>query len=135
MKRLITLSALSLWLTGAAALSVACLSAGSAFAQRSAAFAGKWTGYWENSLGERGDDSLNLDEDQDGNLSGMWTGNVRVSGRRIDDTTAELHGRTNTRAYRLFLTAHRDGLTLKYFARRLDSSGEYEGESRFTRLR
>jgi hypothetical protein len=135
MKRFITVYALSLWMTGAAALPVACLFAGSAFAQRPAAFAGRWTGVWENSLGERGDDSLELEEDSDGNLNGLWTGDVRVSGRRTDDTTAELHGRTNTRAYRIYLTAHRDGLTLKYFVRRLDSSGEYEGESRLTRLR
>jgi hypothetical protein len=133
MKRFIALSALSLCLTGAAALSVVCLFVGPAFGQHSASFAGRWTGYWQNSLGERGDDSLELKEDEDGNLRGMWSGNVRVSGRRTDDRTAELHGRTDTRAYRIFLTAHRDELTLKYVAQRLDSSGEYEGESRFTR--
>ena len=80
MKRFLTLSALSLWLTGAAAFSIACLSAGPVFAQRSASFAGRWTGYWENSLGERGDDSLDLSEDRDGNLSGVWTGDVQVAG-------------------------------------------------------
>ena len=135
MKRFTGLCALSLWLTGAAALLVACLSAGTAFAQRSASLAGKWTGHYENSVGERGEDTLELTEDQNGNLSGTWSGNIQVSGRRTDDTTAELHGRTDTRTYRLVLTARRDGLTLKYFARRLDSRGEYEGESRFTRLR
>jgi hypothetical protein len=133
MKRFITLSALSLCLSGVAAIALLCLSAEPAFAQRFAAFAGRWTGTWENSGGERGDDSLALDEDRDGNLSGLWTGTVHVSGKRIDDSTAELHGRTDTRAYRIFLTAHRDELTLKYTARRLNSSGEYEGESRLTR--
>jgi len=133
MKRFITLSVLSLCLTGATAWSVACLSVGPAFGQHSASFAGRWSGFWQNSLGERGDDSLELKEDEDGNLHGMWSGNVRVSGRRIDDRTAELHGRTDTRAYRITLTAHRDEIVLKYVARRLDSSGEYEGESRFTR--
>jgi hypothetical protein len=135
MKRLITLSTLYLCLTGVAAFSAACLFSGPAFAQRPASFAGRWTGYWENSLGEKGDDSLELAEDQDGNLTGTWTGNVHVTGRRIDDTTAELHGRTDNRGYRISLKAHRDGLTLKYVARRLDSSGEYEGEARFTRPR
>jgi len=133
MKRFLTFSALSLWLSAAAAFSVVCLSPAPAFAQRSATFAGKWTGSWVNNTGEKGDDSLVLDEDRDGNLSGMWTGDVRVSGKRIDDTTAELHGRTDTRAYRIRLTAHRNGIVLKYTARRLDSSGEYEGESRLTR--
>jgi hypothetical protein len=133
MKRFLTLSALSFLLTGAAALSVVCLSAGPAFAQHSMAFAGKWTGYWQNDTGEKGEDSLELNEDQDGHLTGTWTGTVQVSGRRTDERTAELHGRTDTRAYRIVVTAHRDGLTLKYTARRLDSSGEYGGESRLTR--
>jgi len=97
------------------------------------AFAGKWTGYWQNDAGEKGEDSLELSEDQDGHLTGTWTGTVQVSGRRTDERTAELHGRTDTRAYRIVVTAHRDGLTLKYTARRLDSSGEYGGESRLTR--
>ncbi|MGB7761170.1 MAG: hypothetical protein WBL61_15160 [Bryobacteraceae bacterium] len=135
MKRFIALSALSFCLTGAAALSVVCLSAGPAFAQHSESFSGRWTGYWRNSTGERGEDSLELTEDQDGHLSGTWTGNVQVSGKRIDERTAELHGRTETRAYRIAVTAHRDGITLKYTARRLDSPGEYEGESRLTRPR
>lgn len=135
MKRFITLSALSLWLAGAAALSVVCLSAGLAFAQHPASFAGRWTGYWENSTGERGQDTLELNEDPDGHLTGTWTGTVPVSGRRTDERTAELHGRTDTRAYRIVVTAHGDGLTLRYTARRLDSSGEYEGESRLRRSR
>ncbi len=135
MKRLIAMSALSLLLTGAAALLVAFLSTGHAFAQHPATLAGRWTGYWQNSTGDRGDDSLELTEDADGHLSGIWTGNVPVSGRRTDDRTAELHGRTDTRAYRIVVTAHRDELVLKYTARRLDSSGEYEGESRLTRSR
>ena len=133
MKRFIALSALSILLTGAAALSVVCLSTGRAFAQHPATFAGRWTGYWQNSTGQRGEDSLELAEDQDGHLTGTWTGTVPVSGRRTDDRTAELHGRTDTRAYRIVVTAHRDELTLNYTARRLDSSGEYEGESRLTR--
>ena len=78
MKRFLTLSALSLWLTGAAAFSIACLSAGPVFAQRSASFAGRWTGYWENSLGEKGDDSLDLSEDRDGNLAGRIQRGVEI---------------------------------------------------------
>ena len=133
MKRFIALSALSFIMTGATVLSVVCLSSGPALAQSAAAFAGRWTGYWQNSSGNRGEDSLVLSEDQDGHLTGTWTGNVPVSGRRTDDRTAELHGRTDTRAYHIYLTIHRDELTLKYTARRLDSSGEYEGEATFTR--
>jgi hypothetical protein len=114
-------------------LSVVCLSSGPVFAQSAAAFAGRWTGHWQNSSGQSGEDSLALSEDQDGHLTGTWTGSVAVSGRRTDDRTAELHGRTDTRAYRIYLTIHRDELTLKYTARRLDSSGEYEGESTLTR--
>jgi len=135
MKRFLTMYALSFWLTGAAALSVASFVTEPAFAERGAAFEGTWTGYFENSTGQRGDDSLTLEEDRDGHLHGMWSGNVPVEGTRTGETTAELHGRTDTRSYRIFLSAHGDELTLKYTARRLDSSGEYEGEARFTRRR
>ncbi len=135
MKRFMTVSAMSLCLAGAAALAVACLSVRPAFAQRSASFAGKWTGFFENSTGEKGRDTLELNEDADGRLSGTWSGNIEVSGRRSDDGTAELHGRTGKRAYRIVLAAHREGITMKYYARRLDSPGEYEGEARFTRVR
>jgi len=133
-KRFILLFSLSLLLAGGAALSVACLFPVSTFAQ-AASFSGTWTGHFENSTGERGDDSLALSEDQNGNLSGVWTGNVQVSGRRTGDTTAELHGRTDTRAYRLELTIDGDRLIGKYHARRLDSSGEYDGECTFRRAR
>jgi hypothetical protein len=132
--RFIALLSLFLLLACVAGLSVALSSPQSAFAQ-AASFSGTWTGHFENSTGERGDDSLVLSEDQNGNLSGTWTGNVQVSGRRTGDTTAELHGRTGTRAYRLFLTAEGDRLTGKYHARRLDSRGEYDGECRFHRAR
>jgi hypothetical protein len=133
-KRIVTLLSLSLLLVCMAGLSAALFSPQSAFAQ-AASFAGTWTGHYENSTGQRGDDSLALSEDQDGNLSGVWTGNVQVSGRRTGDTTAELHGRTDTRAYHLYLTAEGDRLIGKYHARRLDSSGEYDGECRFHRAR
>jgi hypothetical protein len=135
MKRFLTMYALSFWLTGATALSIACFVAEPALAQRNAAFAGRWTGYFENSTGDKGDDSLTLEEDGDGNLHGMWSGNIPIEGRRTDERTAELHGRTDTRSYRIFLKAHGDELTLKYTARRLDSSGEYEGEAKFKRRR
>jgi hypothetical protein len=133
-KRFIALFSLPLLLAGMAALSVTCLFPAPAFAQ-AASFSGTWTGHYENSLGERGDDSLVLSEDQNGNLSGVWTGDVQVSGKRTGDTTAVLHGRTDTRAYRLELTADGDRLIGKYHARRLDSPGEYDGECRFRRAR
>jgi hypothetical protein len=132
--RFIALLSLSLLLVCLASNSVALFSPQSALAQ-AASFSGTWTGHYENSTGDRGDDSLVLSEDQNGNLSGVWTGNVQVSGRRTGDTTAELHGRTDTRAYRLYLTAEGDRLIGKYHARRLDSSGEYDGECRFHRAR
>jgi hypothetical protein len=133
-KRIVALLSTFLVLACVAGLSAALFSPPSAFAQ-AASFSGTWTGHYENSTGDRGDDSLVLSEDQNGNLTGTWTGNVQVSGRRTGDTTAELHGRTDTRAYRLYLTAEGDRLIGKYHARRLDSSGEYDGECRFHRAR
>jgi hypothetical protein len=104
-------------------------------AQAGSSFAGRWTGQYVNSVGDRGDDTLVLEEDRDGRLRGTWTGNIEVFGRRIDENTAELHGRTQTREYRITLRRHHDGLTLHYVARRLDAPGEYKGESHFTRDR
>ena len=132
--RIVTLLSILLAMACMAGLSVALFSPQSAFAQ-AASFAGTWTGHYENSTGERGDDSLALSEDQNGNLSGTWTGNVQVSGRRTGDMTAELRGRTDTRAYHLYLTVEGDRLIGKYHARRLNSSGEYDGECRFHRTR
>ncbi len=133
MKRFLTTYALSFWLTGAAALSIAFVFSQPAFAQRESAFAGKWNGYFENSTGQKGEDSIVLEENRDGDIHGMWSGNVRVEGRQTDERAAELHGRTDTREYRIYLKIHDDELSMKYTARRLDTSGEYEGEAKFKR--
>jgi hypothetical protein len=46
------------------------LFSGAALSQRTQAFAGKWVGTFENTLGDRGDDFLTLEEDSDGRLHG-----------------------------------------------------------------
>lgn len=90
---------------------------------------GKWTGYWQNNLGEKGKDSLVLTEDANGNFEGMWTGDISVRGRRLDANTVQLWGQTATRSYRLTGTLSQSVLVLNYAAERTDSSGSYEGKS------
>jgi hypothetical protein len=96
-------------------------------------FAGKWYGRWSNNLGESGDDSLVLKEDQNGNISGVWTNEVSVSGRRINGSTIELQGWTATRSYQMTVTATGNEITMQYTATRLNSSGSYRGTARLFR--
>ncbi len=97
-------------------------------------FAGRWTGQWSNSLGESGADSLVLSENEDGKLSGAWTGTVEVSGNRVNTNTAELRGRTNLRSYQITATVKADEVALNYTVTRLDSPGSYHGKALLTRI-
>jgi len=89
-------------------------------------------GIWENSTGQKGKDSLELTEDAEGNLSGTWSGDVKVSGKRIDAGNARLTGSTATRSYQFTATRENGTVSLKYVAKRLDSWGTYEGKSTLT---
>jgi hypothetical protein len=104
-----------------------------AHAQDAVDFAGRWSGTWTNSLGERGDDTLTLTEDDEGNLSGRWSGTVDVRGRRVNRNTIELRGRTQSRSYQITATIAEGSLSMKYLVSRLDADGSYDGSSRFTR--
>jgi hypothetical protein len=96
-------------------------------------FAGNWVGYWENSVGQKGKDTLVLEEEANGNLDGTWTGDVIVHGRRLDAKSIQLWAQTDTRSYRLTGTLLQDSLTLTYVAKRTDSGGSYEGKASFTK--
>src|SRR5688572_17343277 len=69
--------------------------------------AGKWTGNWTNSLGEKGKSTLDLSEDANGNLSGTWDG-VKVTGKRVNKNTIEMKGKNEKRSYQLTITV-KDG--------------------------
>jgi hypothetical protein len=86
-------------------------------------------------VGEKQKDSLLLEELPDGTITGTWSGNIPVSGRRIDATTLEFRGHTATRDYQVTGTLQGGALTLDYVARRLDAAGSYRGTSRVTRER
>lgn len=90
---------------------------------------GKWAGEWVNSLGEQGSDSLILGEDAHGTLKGIWSGDVKVSGARTGEDTAQMLGKTSNRSYQFSLSVHNGVLTMKYVAKRLDAGGSYEGTS------
>ena len=94
---------------------------------------GMWTGFWMNSVGEKQKDSLQLEEKADGTISGLWSGSIRVSGRRIDASTLAFSGSTATRDYQVTATLQNGVLTLNYVTRRLDAAGSYNGTSTLTR--
>ncbi len=98
-------------------------------------FSGSWSGNWVNSLGEKGTDSLVLEESGNGEIKGTWGGNIRVTGRRINETNITLQGQTQRRAYKVQGTIQGNELILRYTVDRLDSSGSYEGESIFRLVR
>jgi len=93
---------------------------------------GNWVGIWENSTGQKGKDSLELTQDAEGNLSGTWSGDVKVSGKPIDEGNARLVGRNAMRSYEFTATRENGTVHLKYVATRLDSGGSYEGKSTLT---
>jgi hypothetical protein len=107
--------------------------AATAGAQDRISFAGKWVGEWKNSLGEKGKDSLEVEEDADGKLSGLWTGDIKVTGKRINKNTIELQGKTKNTSYQITATIKGNVLTLKYLAARLNEEGAYDGEAQLKR--
>jgi hypothetical protein len=100
-------------------------------------FSGEWKGQWKNSLGESGPDSLFLREHQNGVIKGLWTGEVEVTGFRVNANTIELKGQTATRSYQVTATLDedRDEMDLKYMVTRLNAAGSYFGSSKLYRVR
>ena len=94
----------------------------------------KWAGPWTNSLGEKGDDTLDITEDGAGNFQGLWSGNIKVTGQWLDKTSMKMSGRTSTRDYQVQGTIQGNTLILKYVATRLNTSGTYTGEEKLTRV-
>jgi hypothetical protein len=96
-------------------------------------FAGRWSGSYRNSTGQTARDSLVLTEGTNGELRGTWTGNIPVYGRRLNSSSAQLNGRTSTRAYQMTVTVSGNAMVMNYTATRLDSAGSYTGTARFHR--
>ena len=94
----------------------------------------KWAGTWTNSLGESGVDTLEITDDGSGNIKGVWSGNIVVTGQWLDKTTLKLSGRTATRDYQIKGTLQGNTLLLSYVATRLNTSGTYTGEEILTRV-
>jgi hypothetical protein len=103
----------------------------------SGVFSGKWKGEWKNSLGESGPDSLVLKEHDNGLVKGLWTGEVEVSGSRINANSIQLRGKTATRSYQITATLDedKDEMDLKYMVTRLNAEGSYYGSSKLYRVR
>jgi hypothetical protein len=97
-------------------------------------FAGKWSGRWANSLGEKGESKLELTEGRDGKVTGTWDG-IEVTGKRINKNTIELQGRTKEGSYQMTGTISGGEFTLKYLVARLDKDGSYDGKATYSRDR
>jgi hypothetical protein len=100
-------------------------------------FSGRWKGEWRNSLGESGPDSLVLKEHDNGLVKGLWTGEVEVSGSRINANSIQLRGQTAARSYQITATLDedKDEMDLKYMVTRLNAEGSYYGSSKLYRVR
>ncbi len=94
---------------------------------------GRWTGSWSNELGDKGVDAIELAEDQAGNISGLWSGTISVSGKRVNQDTIELSGQTPMRSYQATATVLGGQMTLTYIVTRLDEGGSYQGTSTLSR--
>ena len=121
---------LSLCLAGVLVAGVMAIARG----QETTSFAGKWSGPWINSLGEKGQSELKLTEDGDGTLTGIWD-NVKMTGKRINTNTVELSGKTETRSYQITATINDGKMTLKYIVTRLDMEGAYNGSATLMRVK
>jgi len=96
--------------------------------------AGSWTGPWTNSLGEHGNDTLVITENN-GNLGtfrGLWSDNILVTGQWLNKTNFGFSGRTSTRLYQVQGIIQGNNLMLNYTATRLNASGTYTGEEKLT---
>jgi len=95
---------------------------------------GKWAGPWTNSLGEKGNDTLDITDNGAGSFQGMWAGNISITGQWLSKDSLKFSGRTETRDYQVQGSLQGDTLILNYTAKRLNTSGTYTGEEKLTRV-
>jgi hypothetical protein len=94
-------------------------------------FEGKWHGTFHNTLGEKGDTKLVLDE-LDGKFTGVWD-DVKVNGKRANPNTLELHGQNDERSYQLTVTIEKGEMTINYVVTYRKKKGSYEGKATLVR--
>jgi len=95
---------------------------------------GNWTGTWTNSLGESGNDTLQITVDKSGNLQGVWSGNINITGQWLNNTNIRFSGQNSTRSYQVQGSVLGNTLILYYTATRLNTSGTYTGIESLTRV-
>lgn len=95
-------------------------------------FSGKWSGTWKNTLGEGGEEELQIRLDADGIVTGVWN-KITVTGKRKCANEIVFEGKNETRRYAVAGRIVDGELVLKYTATRLVGQGYYSGESRLRR--
>jgi hypothetical protein len=94
---------------------------------------GSWSGTYNNTRGESGAETLDIKEESNGVLKGLWGGAQIVNGRRSGDAVT-WEARVEARDYKVSGTISRDGkrMTLKYSV--IDPSrGNYSGVDELAR--
>jgi len=97
-------------------------------------FDGEWTGTFKNSANETGKEMTRLKEDGQGNITGIWSFNVNVTGKRVDNNTCKLSGKTDTRSFQMTVAIDKGGeMTIDYAAMIIATGKTYSGQSKLSR--
>ena len=97
-------------------------------APRGVKFSGNWTGSYVNTKGQYGKEILNVNEDSNGDLTGIWTDDVRLGGERVGHDAIYLEGKAVARSYHLVGLAE-DGRLLLHYAAHGPNPERYYGVS------
>jgi len=91
-------------------------------------FAGNWAGSYINTKGQGGKETLEVNEDANGDLTAMWTDGVRLRGERVGPDVFYLEGTAGARSYRIAGLVE-DGRVLLHYAAHGPEAERYYGLS------
>jgi pimeloyl-ACP methyl ester carboxylesterase len=107
--------------------------AGRQAAKSRAEFQGTWSGNWENTLGDKGAETVILEESAEGLLSGTY-GDSKIKGERVGKHTFSFEALTASHRYRVVGRVEGKKLHLDYSANPLDGGRRYYGVSILERV-
>jgi Caspase domain len=95
--------------------------------------AGDWKGLWKNDLNQKGAESLDFKQDEQDQITGVWSGNVSIQGERVGPDVIYFAGSTDQRKYQCIGKFQGDNLRLDYCAQRAQQGGRYFGWAELAR--